>query len=318
MADVDGTRPGFLAIAERGIGDALTMIPSLRALRAAHPELRIEFLAPGLFPLAANLRDTATFLDHRPLAALADEERLAWLRQRNVTWVWNTEAEAGAWSRALPSAGRPNWFTAPTQRHWGGSQVLRVRFAQIQVLFPDLRVPGAIDLSLTPEQETVRHSLVAPASTVIAIQPGAGHPKRVWPPEKFAALISELTLRPAVTVRLFLSDDEAHFMDPGFLPERANLQCVREPLDAALPRLATGDLFIGNDSGFYHLAFALGLRVLGIFRSLSSVRRWAYRSPRARTLFPFVPEPFRGEWSRWISVRRVLRAAHRLVPEGLA
>ncbi|HJQ64816.1 MAG TPA: glycosyltransferase family 9 protein [Gemmatimonadales bacterium] len=309
----DLDRPGFLAIAERGIGDALTMVPSLRALRAAHPELRVELLAPGLFPLAANLRDAATILDHRPLTGLSADQRLAWLRDRNTTWVWNTEAEAGAWSRALPLAGRPTWITAPTQRHWRG-QVVQVRFEQLRGLFPDLRTVGGMDLSLTADQETVRRGLRMPGSTVIAIQPGAGAPGKLWPAEKFSELIIALTQRESVVVLLFLSGEEPQFSASGFLPVRDNLRLVQLPLADALPVLASADLFIGNDSGFAHLAFALGLRSVVIFRSLASARRWGHRGARARALFPYVPKPFRGEWSRWVSVRRVLRSVRRLLP----
>jgi len=310
---MDLDRPGFLAIAERGIGDALTMIPGLRALRAAHPELRIEFLAPGLLPLAPNLRDAATILDHRPIAALNTEQRLAWLRERNTTWVWNTEAETGGWSRALPGAGRPTWMTAPTQRHWRG-HVVQVRFAQLRTLFPDLREPGGIDIPLTAEQEVARRSQLVPGRTLIAIQPGAGDARKLWPAEKFAELIAVLTEHDPVIVLLFLSGEEPQFSVDGFLPARDNLRRFQLPLADALPVLAAADLFIGNDSGFGHLAFALGLRTVVVFRSLASARRWGYRAARARAVFPYVPKPFSREWSRWISVRRVLRTARRLLP----
>src|SRR3712207_4395950 len=133
----DFSRPGFLVIAECGIGDALTLLPSLRALRVARPELRIELLTPGLFPLADNLRGMATVLDHRPLDGLGGEERLEWLRSRNVAWVWNTEGTRGPWTAALCRSHNSTWVNAPPQREWGNRNVLRVRFAQLRELFPD-------------------------------------------------------------------------------------------------------------------------------------------------------------------------------------
>src|SRR5262245_51627196 len=274
---MDRDRPGFLAIAERGIGDALTMVPSLRALRAAHPELRVEFLAPGLLPLAPNLLDVATIIDHRPIAGFTREERLAWLRQQNFTWVWNTEGEAGAWSRALLDVGRPTWITSPAQRHWRG-HVIKVRLHQLRVLFPEVRGLAGMGLSLTEEQEAKRRSQRMPGRTVIAVQPGAGNVNRVWPAEKFAELIRLLTESGTVTVRLFLSGDESQFSTPGFLPVRDNIRHVHLPLEEAVPLLASADVFVGNDSGFGHLAFALGLRTVVVFRSLASARRWGHRS----------------------------------------
>lgn len=314
----DLSRPGFVAIAERGIGDALTLLPSLRALRAARPELRIELLTPGLYPLADNLRDTATVLDHRPLDGLGDEGRLAWLRARNAGWVWNTEGERGLWTAALRRSDHPGWVNAPSQREWGSRNVLRVRFAQLRELFPDLTAPGRVGIPLTPAQAAARHAFRAGFphdSLLVAIQPGAGDPKRNWSAEKFRALAGALAERPRVTVVFFLSDTEALFREPGYLPDRANMRSVSARLEDVVPKLAACDLCIGNDSGFYHLAFALGLRVVGIHRSLRGARRWAYRSPRSRVVISWMPRQLEQDWARWVSVPRVLRAARRLAPE---
>ena len=307
-----------MAIAERGIGDALTLLPSLRALRAARPDLRIELLTPGLYPLADNLRETAAVLDHRPLDGLGAEERLAWLGARNAGWVWNTEGERGPWTAALRGSDHPTWVTAPAQRDWGSRNVLRVRFAQLRELFPGLTAPGEIGLRLTSAQESARRSFRAGFphdSVIVAIQPGAGDPKRSWSAEKFRALAVALAERPQVTVLFFLGDTDVLFRAPGYLPDRANMHCVSAPLEDVVPKLAACDLSIGNDSGFYHLAFALGLRVVGIHRSLRGAQRWAYRSPRSRVVISWMPRQIAQDWARWISVPRVLRAARRLSPE---
>jgi hypothetical protein len=310
------SEPSFLAIADRGIGDALTLLPSLRALRTAHPKLRIELITSGLFPLADNLRDTAMILDHGPVARLRDGERLTWLRERNLQWVWNTEGERGLWTETLRAASHPTWITAPGQRTWGHRNVLRVRFEQLRSLFPELRAPGDIGLSLTPAQRALGRAFRAgfpPTHLVVAIQPGAGDLNRAWPAEKFRALTSALAELPRVTVVMFLGEGETRFRVPGYLPERPNLRWVSEPLESVLPKLAACDLFIGNDSGFYHLAFALGLRVVGIFRSLRSAQRWAHRSPRSRVVLCWMPRQLHPDWARWVSMRRVLRTARRLV-----
>ena len=118
-----------------------------------------------------------------------------------------------------------------------------------------------------------------------------------------------------MTVLFFLSDTEALFREPGYLPDRPNMRSVSAPLEDVVPKLAACDLCIGNDSGFYHLAFALGLRVVGIHRSLRGAQRWAYRSPRSRVVISWMPRQLDQDWARWVSVQRVLRAVRRLVPE---
>jgi ADP-heptose:LPS heptosyltransferase len=116
-------------------------------------------------------------------------------------------------------------------------------------------------------------------------------------------------------VLFFLSEAESFFRAPGYLPDDPNLQLVSDRLDDVVPKLAACDLYIGNDSGFYHLAFALGLRVVGIHRSLRGAQRWGYRSPRSRLVINWVPRQLDRNWSRWVSVSRVLRAARELTPE---
>jgi ADP-heptose:LPS heptosyltransferase len=313
----DPSRPGFLAIAERGIGDALTLLPSLRALRAARPNLRIELLTPALFPLAENLCDTAAILDPRPLEILGGERRLAWLQARNLEWVWNTEGIHGPWTQALQGSTHPTWVTAPPQRTWGGKHVLRVRFEELQALFPGIESPGEIGLSLTVPQQVDRQAFragVPGERLLVAIQPGAGDPRRVWPAEKFRALASALTEQAGVAVVVFLSDTDAIFRVPGYLPDRPNLRLVAEPLATVVPKLAACDLCIANDSGFYHLAFNLGLNVVGIYRSLRGAQRWAYRSPRSQAVLCWMPRQLHRDWERWVSVQRVLRAARKLAP----
>jgi ADP-heptose:LPS heptosyltransferase len=196
--------------------------------------------------------------------------------------------------------------------------VLRVRFAQLRELFPGLTAPGHVGIPLLPAQDAARRAFRAGFprdSRLVAIQPGAGDPKRSWSAEKFRALASALAERPRVTVLFFLSDTEAHFRAPGFLPDRVNMRSVSAGLEDVVPKLAACDLCIGNDSGFYHLAFALGLRVVGIHRSLRGAQRWSYRSPRSRVVISWMPRQLEPDWSRWVSVPRVLRAARRLAPE---
>lgn len=307
----------FLAIADRGIGDGLTLLPSLQALQRARPDLSINLLTPGLFSLAENVRGIAHIVDPRPLAGLDERQRLEWLHERNFVWVWNTEGRNGMWGRALAEIPRPTWITAPTQQSWGSRNVVRVRFQELRALFPELQAPGAPTLSLTPDQLAMRDAFRARFRSdhrLIAVQPGAGDPRREWSADKFRAMITRLADRPRVTVVLFLGDSDSVFHAAEYLPRHPHVVRVAEPLHSAVPKLAACDLFIGNDSGFYHLAFALGLKVVGVYRSLRGSQRWGHRSPRSRQVICWMPRQLHPDWSRWVSVRRVLRAARVLDP----
>jgi heptosyltransferase-2 len=78
----------------------------------------------------------------------------------------------------------------------------------------------------------------------VVIHPGAGHPVRVWPRDRFELLAGRLrTAGWQVTM----------------------LEVFTTDLEALLAVLASADRFIGNDSGPGHLAALLGVPTFTIF-----------------------------------------------------
>lgn len=301
----------LLVISEKGLGDALTLLPALRALKLQRPETEIFMFAPGLFRLAENYRDWLQLLDHRWLSAATTTEMQDWLQRQDFRWVWNTENEHSAWRGIFAAAGNPRWVSAPPHRTWPRRPVLELRRAQLQTLFPDLPTHAAPALPLTTAQQQGRdqfRSQFAATERLIAIQPSANDHTKVWPAEKFRQLAQTLITRPATTVVFFLDTALAEIFIPELLGSLPNIVRVCEPLETALAKLAACDIFVGNDSGFYHLAYALGVPVVGIYRSRRNMKVWAYRSPRARAVWVYLPSSIRRHWQKVVSVRAVRRA----------
>lgn len=301
----------LLVISEKGIGDALTLLPVLRVLSAQYPHLEIYMLAPGFYPLAQNVKDVAEILDHHELEAMSLHHKHEWLKEQAFHWIWNTENERSVWRQIIADEKNPRWISAPPHRTWPRRSVLALRREQLQRLFPSLDHLAELQLTLTPTQEHERREFRARfpvEQRLIAIHPSANDPTKVWPAEKFRELAVTLAARPATAVVFFLDQPLLKIFTAEFLLRPGRLMVVTEPLHKAISKLAACHIFVGNDSGFYHLAFALGLRVVGIYRSRRNARVWGYRSPRSRAVYFYLPSFLRKYWGRYLLAKRVLRA----------
>jgi ADP-heptose:LPS heptosyltransferase len=308
----------LLVISEIGLGDALTLLPALRALKSLRPDVSIHMLAPSLFPLRDNVRDVVLVLDSRILRIGSAGDQRDWLGGQGYDAVWNTENEHSSWRTILAEGGNPRWISAPPHRSWPHRQVLELRLEQLRSLYPEIGDSGDSRLELTPEQGGARdrfRSLFPPGEILVAMQPGAKDKTKVWPAEKFIALAGALARRPGTTVCFFLAPDDRTTFD-RLLPDIPGVHRFTESLEVLLPKLAACRLFIGNDSGFYHLAYALGLEVVGIYRSRRYRKVWSYPTPRSRGVYFYLPSPLRHHWKRCVSVGRVRKAAEGLLIAG--
>ncbi len=303
----------ILVISEKGLGDALTLLPALRSLKGLYPEIQIDMLASGLKALAPNVKPVLEILDHKSILKQTPEQLAKWLGNRAYDWVWNTENQKSVWREILPQFKNPNWISAEPHRNWPRKDVLAIRCQQIQLLFPDIISYPESFLPLLKQQVIERNrfkDMHAKSYRLIAIQPGGADPNKVWPAEHYQELIEHLLRASRVKVVLFLSPSESHFLNEGFLPQDQRLIVVQEPLSQLVSKLAACDLYIGNDSGFYHLAYALNVPVVGIYSRKKSIRIWSYKSYKARSVYKFLPKPMLKSWKKLLrpeDVHRVVR-----------
>src|SRR5205814_3801519 len=95
--------------------------------------------------------------------------------------------------------------------------------------------------------------------------PGAGHPGRRWPIERFAQLADSLIRNDNVRPIIFVGPEERHLiqqMRALFPPASVILDKLSLPqLAAAQARLA---VFVSNDTGPAHIAAAVGTPVVAL------------------------------------------------------
>ena len=127
---------------------------------------------------------------------------------------------------------------------------------------PQLKTKRADDVLI---DQILSSAKVATGTPLVGLFPGAGHPGRRWPLEKFADLADYLMRNDKVRVMVFAGPEERALvkeMRKVFPPHTLILDSLTIPqLAAALARLS---VFISNDTGPMHMAVAVGTPVVAL------------------------------------------------------
>lgn len=168
---------------------------------------------------------------------------------------------------------------------------------------------------------------------VVIVAPGAAHPTKAWPVERFAAVTRELRERRGVRIIWAITSGERpDYTLPRNLANVDTIEIVDCPLHQIAALAARAALALTNDSGVGHLASAVGTPVLALFGPTHPVLGFAPRGLHDRIMQ--VDEPCRpcsrhGRKPCWreerfcftrITVESVVRAAEEIMDEtsGLA
>ncbi|MEU8184169.1 glycosyltransferase family 9 protein [Micromonospora sp. NPDC049044] len=283
----------ILVLRALGVGDLLTAVPALRALRAAYPAPELALAAPAwLAPLVDlvggvdRLVDT-TGLD-RPLRVGSTPSVAVNLHGR------------GPHSHRLLAATRPGRLLAFANSAAGCADGPRWSVDEHEVdrwcrllSWYDIPVDGT-DLGLR------RPGSAGWPTGVTVLHPGSKIPAKRWPAERFAALARTLTNQ-GHRVLLTGSADEralaARVAEAAGLPSDAVL-AGRTDLGALAAVVANARLVVSGDTGVAHLATGFGTASVVLFGPVPPAR-WGppVNRPRHRVLWAG-----EGDWPRWDGV----------------
>ena len=274
------TRPRVLVLRALGLGDLLTAVPALRGIRRAHPDHHVtlatpEYLAPlalasgavddvlparGLEPVAAPFRpEVAVNLhgrgpqSHRLLRALRPDRLIGF---RND--------DAG-------HAAGPAWCPAEHEV---------ARWCRMLAAHGIAADPG--DLALPPPPTDVPGCVV--------VHPGAAHPRRRWPAERFAAVARSLAWageRVVVTGGADEVDLARAVVGAAGLPAEAVL-AGRTDVAALAGLVAAARLVVCGDTGVAHVATAFGTPSVVLFGPVSPLE-WGPPPGRPRHVALWCP-----------------------------
>jgi len=127
---------------------------------------------------------------------------------------------------------------------------------------PRLRTRAEDDAAV---EQMLKNMKAAAGAPLVGLFPGAGHPGRRWPLERFAELAGRLAREDGVRIVLFAGPEEREMvkqMRAAFPPSSVIFDRLTIPqLAAALARLS---VFVSNDTGPMHIATAVGTSVVAL------------------------------------------------------
>jgi lipopolysaccharide heptosyltransferase II len=252
------------------LGDACMAVPSMRAIKAGRPDLRLTLLAPAkLAPLWREIPEVDEVIEIPPSAS-------PWKVSRLIK-------ESGSYDVAilLPNSVRSAlevWLADIPRRI--GREIHRGKFLLNQTMSARREVhptlhQGAELLAMirqlgAPDPLPAAPRITPPMPLRIALCPGAeyGSAKR-WPVENYRAVMERISNQIECTWVIVGTAKEAPLgvtLENDFTGRVENL-CGKTSLPELISQLKGCHLLLTNDTGTMHLADQLGLPTVALFGS---------------------------------------------------
>jgi ADP-heptose:LPS heptosyltransferase len=296
--------PRILVIRPGALGDTIVTEPVVAALRRAHRDAhleiagRIDYLPLLVRPGGA---DTCLSTDAPAFSRLFADGALDWPR-RDLVVAFLVDA-AATLRRRLSSVAEQVIVHDPRPPDDGSIHIVDHLLRSVEVL----GIPG-----IRGRPVVAARGSSAFREAPIVLHPGSGGRHKLWPPERWAELITELAPTPAVltagpadneTVRAITAAVQSLGVRPGLpqppiavdgrespmradpgAPARLRLEAFSgRPITELAALLAGARLYVGCDSGVSHLAAAVGAPTIAVFGPTDPLT-WAPRGPLVRTL----------------------------------
>jgi heptosyltransferase-2 len=283
-----------------GIGNLVQASPTLRAIREKYPDSEIIFLTlqqnkgiyekSGLYDRAIYLRLTTAWDFTREIFKL-----FFYLRSFGFNLIINLEPLAyfGELISFYVGVGDRVGYAIPGRKSLFTKQIEFTEEEHITRTF--YRTLKAIGIEEEPTNEQLfptpiplkkedleaaavllRSEDVSEDEFIIGINVNASDVAvaRRWPLEYFAELVDTVSQRLNARVLMFGAPDEVPYVDRAIAMMRETPANVagRTSLREAIALMDKADLFITNDSGPLHLAYAVGTPTISLFGPESPVR----------------------------------------------
>ncbi|MGW7434659.1 glycosyltransferase family 9 protein [Streptomyces sp. NPDC054849] len=285
------SRPQVLVLRALGLGDLLTVVPCLRALRRSMPDCDIVLAAPGRLAAVA----AATGLVDRVLPTTA--------RGRSVPAELSWQGPPPELAVDLHGNGPPSHLLLQGLRP---RRLLAYRHAQTpEVLGPEwrddehererwCRLLRWYGIEADPTDLAIAAPPCAsPAPGAVVVHPGADAGSRRWPPERFAAVVRALRRAGQDVVVTAGAGEEAlarRVASDAGLPQEAVVGGSGDvPFHQLCALVAGARCVLVGDTGLAHLATALGTPSVVLFGPVAP-RLWG-PPPHAKHRVLWCPRP---------------------------
>ncbi|MCE9612714.1 MAG: glycosyltransferase family 9 protein [Lentisphaerae bacterium] len=286
-----------LIIRPGGMGDLLMLLPVIRSLRSARPDLEIDIICERRNADVLKLAG----LEGRAILYDATPHRIFSLGSTRYDVVLDTEqfhnfSAIMAWMSGAPVrvGFRINPARLSLYTHLVSYDIDGYELDQFARLLRPLGVPlshphlDGVLADVTPPLDAQVPSSVSAlrrAGPLVALSPGSSDPYKQWGPEKFRHLIRELLERGCGIVLVGGQAELAQAQSLAYgLPADRIINAVSTmTLMQTAAILQASTLFIGGDSGLGHLAVALARPTLILFGP-SDRHKWSRPTERHRVI----------------------------------
>lgn len=293
-----------LVIRFGSLGDVILTSPAVLNLKFHQPDSRLIFLTKKRFRGVAETLDgvdeVVTIPDHATPAQLfkvalqledVGFDRIVDLHGNPRSWFVRTVLTA---NRKVVYPKRRLQRRAAVRRH---RKVIPNDFPHTIDLYN--RAVASLGAGICARRPVLTHGVLSLESAsfvernapVVLLAPGAAHPNKQWPLERFAALAERLTIDYHAGIVWALTGADAPSLASFRGKGDNDLVLVDAPLGELAALLARVDLTVSNDSGLGHLSSAVGTSTLVLFGPTHPVLGFAPRGLRDRVVQ--VDEPCR-------------------------
>ncbi len=275
------------------LGDVLLSLPCLKRLKASSVRVFmvgrgdvVRFLRDAGIADAVASSDEAVFasmhssIDHRLRTFLCGFDRAC------IFTAQQYSVEAAAIRPAIPRSR----VIRTIPRNGTIEHTAQYRFSQLE---PGVQVPVAYTVLRLPSERTneamslLHKAGYSPGAGLVAVHPGSGSRLKCWPLERYFELIEHMQSVHGAFVILFTGEAEDGDLRKAvcrYVRGRKNIFHAADlELMSAASLLWRCSLYIGNDSGFSHLAGILGCSTIVLFGP-TDPSRWRPIGPRVEVV----------------------------------
>jgi ADP-heptose:LPS heptosyltransferase len=268
-----------LIVHQGAIGDFICCLPALACLRQALSDAHITLLGyPRVLEIAVEryYAESVLSIDRADMALLYQEGEAYPADFRALFEGFRRigvfGSDNGPFSRNLEELSRaPVTVARPFPPEGSGIHMVDHALSLVRSMgFPVHRDCPRLHLLAKERHEAVaflNHHGVTRDDPVIAIHPGSGSQKKMWPLERFLTLAEGLATAHGGQILFVVGPGEEHIKERLFTMIRGKpwfvLSGLSLPLLGAI--LEQACVFVGNDSGISHMAAAVGVPVVTLF-----------------------------------------------------
>ena len=266
--------PRILVVSTTGVGDSLWGSPAIRALRKKHPQGYIALLTS---PIGKQLFQNNPYLDEiftlKNPALLSSIKLLGTLRKKafDTALIFHLSQRP---ILPLVSLVGPSKIVGTEGINKGLDHLLTdpIEQSPIHEIQRRLNIAGCEDSSpemelfLTEDENEAALKHLPNTHLIIGMHPGAKDKYKQWDPKHFVELGRKLAKEKGATLMITGDKGEAPLAEqiassiPGAISVAGKL-----PVRVTAALIEKFDLFVANDTGPMHIAFAMGTPTLAVF-----------------------------------------------------